>query len=891
MLRKFAVTILITFVLTVAVYFLFKGWGRSQASWALIPINASAVLTSDHLQDSVYHPTESPIDLKTLPLVSMAAETIPLLLWVTRDVPVYRRSLRDKTITFSFHERTTDPFGVIMYLPLRNEEEKTWWSHPNRPDTRVLRHTFQGEEITTIHNIKSRPMCSYIIRDEYLILSTYGDLIEDVIRKSGSDTEAFALRDQFKNVNDSRYGLNLYLKNTVWPALLSSVSPEGSPLSHFLSLFPMVQDYHLEQGQEGNIRFSSTGCDKEDNYVNDWLQGQEGRAFDSHRFIPQQTALLFRIASADSIEFRKRFLSWHEDHRTPAWDQLSYYLGRQREDLLASVGNELILCQLEETNRLTEGKLALVKYSNYDTLRPLLNRLARLATSETNVATDKYQGYDLFSIPINELPAGLYGPVFAGFPRTFVTYVAPYLVFSNSSQALRTYISDYENQITWQQSPELDSVLIRRNNFPQLALVASPRKVQNAGEYPAAPSVFSSKVESLVFECHLAQKQVYPSLHLLTTRRRTSDRVVNRTFLSSEMTWNKGHQSFVAIAQNSTEGSTQLLLTDHQNILLRPGPRFNTQVPITRLDGPLADIPYRVDFLNIGRPQLILATYNSLYCIDEDDNGLVTPIKMSLPSDKSITRLFRTEGGSEGSSRFIVLDSENNLFLWDRVNAVPRKINRFRSFEDIQYPITSLNQLGSRSLIITQGNGQLFLMKEDGIVRNGFPVDVLTRLTSAFTLTQNDSTAQPELVGISSYGELMRVDIQGKIVERRQLYRPEASSRYRTLFDDNSLDWLLVRSSDTRVAILSKQGRQLFEIANVLPQATIQYHFFGVDNRFISISSGGFTSLFDMKGNPLGDKPIPSEIPVRVSYQPTYDKLFIFGKTAGTYQVWTIKLR
>ncbi len=222
---------------------------------------------------------------------------------------------------------------------------------------------------------------------------------------------------------------------------------------------------------------------------------------------------------------------------------------------------------------------------------------------------------------------------------------------------------------------------------------------------------------------------------------------------------------------------------------------------------------------------------------------------------------------------------------------LPSKINRSIYFKNIQIPMVSLNQLGSRSLIITQKNGMVYLVKEDGVVRPGFPVDLLTRVESAFTWTQNTLTGQPELVGVTVYGELIRVDLSGKIIERKQLYRPESSSQFKTLFDDNSLDWLLVRASDTRVAILNKAGQELFEIGNISPNSTIQYHYFGVDNRFISIGSGGYTSVFDMSGNRLGDKPIRSDRPVRLAYQASYYKIFVFGHLGEKYQTWTIKIR
>ena len=182
-------------------------------------------------------------------------------------------------------------------------------------------------------------------------------------------------------------------------------------------------------------------------------------------------------------------------------------------------------------------------------------------------------------------------------------------------------------------------------------------------------------------------------------------------------------------------------------------------------------------------------------------------------------------------------------------------------------------------------------MKANGAVREGFPVDSLARTESPFTWTQNPSTGQSELVGVSVYGELIRISMDGKIKSQTQLLRPEPASQFKTVFDRNSLDWILVRSSANKAAFLTKDGNELFEIKNLLPNSIIQYHFFGVDNRFITIRSGNYTTIFDMTGKRLGDKPIPSELKVQLTYLPSYSKLLIFSRSEKKVQVWSIKLR
>ncbi len=885
--KRYTLPVIVLAILAVAAYLLLRG-RNSSAAWRFIPTSANAVLTSDRLQDSTFLVTEASINVKQFPLISQATESLSLLLWITRDIPVFESTLKGKLVTYSYHPRTSAGFGVIMYVPLDGQEEIDWWTKPNRPDTRVMRHTFQNTAITDINNTASKPVCSYIIRDKYLIVSQYGDLIEDVLRQSSSGGGSFPLQAKFERADDSGYGLNVYLDQSVWKNLIFKPLASQSTLVEYFKLFPAFQDYHLQDPEQSTVEFVSLGADRASGYAADWLDGLPGKPFDRHRHISQQTSLFFRIASGDSLAFGENFRDWHDGNGGAAWDKLGYYVGEARQDLITNVGSELILCQMEGNNSIIDGKLALIEYAHYDKLRPMLTKLAKLANEESNASLGKQQGYDLFSVPIPELPAALYGPLFAGFPRTYLSYVGPYLVLSNSSQVLQNYISDYENRLSWEQSPELDSVLISDRKPAQLALVASLRKVSSATH---GTGMFSTNVESVVFECLLDGRKSYPRLSILSKKRRTSGKVLNRTFLSSELEWTEGNTELVAISQNQLDGSARILVTDQQNQLLRFGAGSEEPSPFTQLDGPLVVQPFKADFLNIGRQQLILATARSLYAIDEDDKGIVTPIRVGLPSNRNIKQLVRIDGGSAGSSRFVATDEADDLYLWDNAGATPRKINRGKTFNEIISPVLSLDQLGTRSLIVTQSNGLVYLLREDGTIRSGFPIDMLARISGAFAWSQNPLTAQPELVGSSATGELLRIATNGSVQERRQLLRPQSSERFRTIFDQNSLDWLLLRTTATRAALLNKAGNEIFEIQDIAPGSVIQYHYFGVDNRFISVSSGGYTSIFDMTGRRLGDKPIPSEVPIRLSYQAAYYKVFIFGRNEGKYQAWTIKIR
>ena len=881
-------------VTAAAGYFLFQYSRGSAAAWKFIPSSALVVITSEHLQDSTYVATDAALDIKRLPLLDIASDNLSLLNLFSSDKKKLYNFLKSKAVSYSYHPRTSTEWGVIMYIPIANEEETKWLSAPRNPNIRALHHNFQDHRITDIIDSNSRPLFYYLVEDHYLIVSYYGDLIEDAVRASSINISSFKLKSNFSGINDSDYGTSIYLRNDAWKSVVSGDNINAN-FYEFGKNFPNFQDFHIDETKsKGGLSLKSTGTDAPDYYLADMVKDIPGAPFSGQKHISQQTSLLYRAAVVDRAAFQDEFASWHKKYKSESWNKLKYYVGNESNLLIENLGAELILCQLEENNSISDGKILLAEFSNYEKLRPVLKKLAKLSNEETNVSIDQYQGYDIYSVPIAELPSGLYGPMFTGFPRSYITYVAPYLVISNNSQVLQNYIVDYENQITWKQSPEYDSILSSAQSDAQLSLIVNLRKAQpRAGDGGVKKyNELVSKMESIVFQCKYEDDEAFPEITLLAKKRQTANKVLNRTFLNIDIEWPDIFDTELAALQNPIDGSSEILLTDIANNLLRTNNlKEGKTETIAKLNGPITTAAYKVDFLNIGRQQRIFATNRTVYALDEDDSTTVSTFTATLPSSEDITALYAIDGGVDGSNRFIIKDKAEELFIWESVTKLIRKLNRSVKFENIQSPVVALNQIGNRGFIVTQKNGKIFLLKENGTVRKGFPVDILTRTESPFTWTQNATTGQPELVGVSVSGELIRISLDGNITSRKQLLRPEPGSKFKTLFDRNSLDWILVRSLNSKTAIITKDGNDLFEIKDILPNSIIQYHFFGVDNRFITIKSGNYTTVFDMTGRRLGDKAIPSEMPVQLTYQPGYYKLLIFSRSEKKIQVWSVKLR
>ncbi len=890
MIKNKKILILLGVIITLAGYFLFKRLQVTDTYWKYIPSSSVVVISSNRIQDSTYFITEENIDAKRLPLLDIATDNLSILNLLTNDKKKVFELINKKQITYSFHPRSTTEWGVLIYIPT-TEKDRIWLNIPENQSIRALHHTFQDTKITDIYDLSSHPLFSYILKDDLLIASYNGELIEDVLRTTAIDLQTDDLKYKFSRNPLSKNGTHIYLHTEAWKSIIPEVD-KNNHFNFFSSNIPRFQDFYIYQDDDvANFGLESVGDKIPSYYLSQLFKAFEGSPFHNQKYVSQQTSILYRYAAKAKSDFHEHFLDWHENYKSDAWEKLNYHLGKERAVFINNLGSELLFCQLEENSSIGDAKIILAEYSGYEELRKTLQKLAKLSSEATNASQDKFQGYDIFAVNVTEFPSAILGPAFVGFPKTYITYVAPYLVMSNNAQVLQNYLVDFENQSTWKQYPEYDSILNNPKSMPQISMVVNLRKLQR-NESIKSYSELTTKLELIQFSCLYEGKKAYPQLILKPKERPTAAKVLNRTFLNLDIEWPELFDQKLSVLQNPTDGTSELLMTDKAFNLLHINNLKTGKIDnISTLDGHIISESFKVDFLNIGRQQRMFATSKSVYAIDEDEQHRFTVFSKSLPAGEEIENLYLIDGGADGSNRFIIKSKLNQIYIWENVTSGLRKINKTFRLDNIMGPIVALNQIGNRGFIIAQGNGKIYLIGENGNIKSGFPTDLLTRTNSPFTWVQNRINDQTELVGISNSGLLSQINLSGKIVSKKQLLRTQPGATFSLIYDKNALDWILTRSTRTKTAILDKEGNELFEIKDIQPNSTIQYHFFGVDNRFISIKSGSFSSLFDLSGKRLGDKAIPSELPIEVTYQPGYYKLLLFSKFESKIQVWSIKLR
>ncbi len=860
--------------------------------WNYIPDSASVVISSDKLQnrynaaDTLAGETFSSA-YRDLPLVSLAAGNLSLMSWFSRDEAQIYTFLKSKTITYAFHPLAGSRLGIVMYLPVKSELEEKWLNNPKDSSLRVSSHNFQGHIITDISNERSEALFSYILKSNYLIISQYGELIEDVIRNARSGGRQGENPMTEIALPEGKHDLSIYANGEAWRGF---VFPEGihPNVSAFLDILPARHGIHMEPPTSpGRLVMESQDIDARENPYYPLLSNQGGTPFTSTGYISQQTTHLIRLAVEKGDMFNQALLKWMKGRQSlPALTRFDQLAGKSKDTFLRAIGPEIILCVNESSGGISDSKVMLVRYENFENVKPVIRQMAD-KTGDGSAATTSFQGYEVYPVLIPDLMEALFGPVFKGFRESYLTYIAPYLVVGNSPQAIQNYLIDYENQLTWAHSPDLDSALFKKNTDAQLSLITNMSKAR-AGAGLNRTTLKSSLDQIATTQMSYSQKGRYADLSLALNYA-VSSRTKNKTELKADFEWKDEFPPAFSVTSDPGAGTSEIILTNkaHQLIGIDNGASGKPRI-LAQLDGPMVGRAFRADFLNIGRPQRIVSTAGYLYVLDEDENGIFT--LLSKPSASPTNALYRISHSLESGASFVLKGSDQNLYTWKTAGAVPSKLNLRTTFDDLLSPVVSFAKGNSNLYIATQRNGKIFVLDENGKSLPGFPVDMLSGISGPFAPVQNPSNGEIEIAGVNRQGELSQIDLNGQLKTRKQLLLPEAGSTFRTLYDENTLDWLILRQTSGKAALLSKDGKEIFEIVGLRPGFAIRYHYFGSDNRFISVVSAGFISIFDFNGNRIGDTPIPCLGALGINYEAARKELSIFSQAENKVQVWSVKL-
>lgn len=502
-------------------------------------------------------------------------------------------------------------------------------------------------------------------------------------------------------------------------------------------------------------------------------------------------------------------------------------------------------------------------------------------------ASDFYLGYEILYLAEEEFPAHLFAGKFPGFGQTFVTALEEVLIFTNSQQAMKLILDDFESGNTWgksSQAPDAKNGLSPTSGFTRLYLIDQIWENWTKTTNPSWSSFlqkYSGSFRSFPW-VSLKINQIQDKTEATLTFPHTSERKAKPTetgAISLQPSKNIPFKSALIFGPKSVinfqDQTEDILVQDTDNVLhlINSG---GEEVFAVKLSGPVVSDVFQIDFYKNGKLQLLLATEEKIYGIDR--LGDLLP---SYPFDlggESISHLNLVDYSNTKEYRYFISTNDGDLYLLDKNGKQLEGWNPLKLGERAISPPAHVRVPGKGDFMIAQTEkGRLHLFTRRGEKQTGSPIQLGESLKSALAVWQDPKAKSLQLVGITANGEVIHSNFSGEVGYRNQLIKEDRDSEFQLVQDQKGNDFVFISKQFNEVSVMDRTEKILFKTKVSDENLIYQYFDFGSNRQIFALTDlvQEFSYLYDLKGNLLTTMPLESTGPIQITHQSSQGQFLI----------------
>jgi hypothetical protein len=867
---------------------------------SLVPPGALLVIASDRLQDTTARQVQrTQISLRQIPVFDEARQRLDRFLYATADTATVLNFITGKDVHYSLHTITRNNLDFIFYIPLDGADDSFLrrLTNPDPRQYRVLNHTFSGQKILDLVSRSGDPIGSFILTDNFLIGSASGILTENVARNMNRLFPGTQPTPSFKTGTDLLAGL------AVRPEVLESLFSNAGSLVKLFLPEQMNLLFRRSSSQSHLIGYAvdDIGARRD---VAALFTGQTPRRIQAANLIPLSTATLYHIGISDATRFGRSLSRLLGSASSDFLKERFIQIEPATVPLYKSLGPDIMLCRMESPTGGLRQVLVLTS-QNGKQLVTAYQQAAFLAGAAKPQAPRNFLGHKTLLLQVPELPASLFSNLFSGFSQSWITQHGSSLIVANSEETMLDYLQQIQRGATWASDERQLDLLrgtLRPANFTAFARLNRAETIipaswplgwQNLLDHPDPALV---NLENMAYQASYGNENILSTVVLGRTTRRASQALLNKLLLVKKTELDATLISAPVLTGSLSEGPAQFYAhtSTGQFWLVMPDGEKTAQQTI---DGPIRSNTLAVDFLNNGRLQYLFMTDRTLYVTDPGQPD-VRPERIALPRGVNPTYLTRPRGSLQRNLAALVSHEDGHIYALDRQQKAFVRIMTSSKKAPLLPPFQVVPKPTGMHILAAQADGTLHFWQENGTELPHFPIrvertkpdepEVKFAGPALVTTGQTDT----DIHTVTDEGQLIALKQTGMIAKRSQLYRPVRNGVFQLLPDVDQTDWLLLRNTDTEIAILDQQGRRRFEVRALLPgQSNVRYHRLGAGIELISVKSGNFTSLYYLNGKLACDRPIPSDFPVTLQFDERTNELFALSNARQSVLLYSIRIR
>ena len=912
--KKTAVLITALIVLlVVGGYFLYEFWYKKPPIdiWQAIPSSAIMVYENSNVVKTWNELQVKPVwvSLQQIPYYQQLNLNIANLDSIPGEVGALDRVLRDQNFLCSLHMISKEAFDFLFYVKvgrLRDQEILSQIEDHYRSDNKFqfLQRNYQDFTINEFKKRGEDQFFSYIIHENYFMASFSPFLVEGVIRNLKDKR-----RTSFKDLNPALTRLkklenddgNLYVNAQQLPQFFSVFSPEKDridlePLKHLAQSIL----FDLEVNEEGLRCSGFTLTESVKGQFLESFLGQKPQEMRLKRLLSNRTALLYHFSYQEPekwLEVINNYWKTNQPNQIQNKATLQENYGFQTDNLGSWLGNELGLAVLESINPSQPDRLIYLKAADPNQALNQFNRLAEesAALSGDSLYKEPYAGLEIREIKVTEFPAKLLGGLFSGFGQCFVMLFDDYIILGSNIQTLKNLIRDIEREDVWSKSPTKNTFFESTLKEANLSVIVDMNRFWSLLEVQTTPKWmgFMQSYRTQLKRFDLAALQFsdvgdkfYTNLVLNHQNLSIATKPSNRYQFVQKVPVQTPLITKPFVVRNHANNAREVLVQDQEHFLYLISSEGRL-LWRDSLPGPIRGKVNQIDYFKNGKLQYLLATDRDLHLIDRTGQQ-VSGFPVTVPTEAMLRNVAPIDYDNSKNYRLIASDGIGNIYLFDKEGGLLEGWNpRTLKYQLVSAPV-HLRVRGKDCIVAVQENGLINILNRRGKLYPGFPVDVKGDINSPLFIEIGTDFDNTYFTAITQNGELVRFNLNGSILDKKQFYKPTRETLFGLSSDALSKDYVIYRQTGNRLGILDRDENLILEKDYLTPgKLQIQYYYFSSGNKVFAVtdSEQQFTYLYDQDGKLINDQPIESSQEIGLIYFEKLDKYQVYSIYAQQFSL------
>ncbi len=911
--KKTLVLLFVIVSITAGAFYYFKIYRQEKVDvWQLVPANAILAFENTNLIDNWNKVIESSIwqTIQKVPYFQTWQSGLIMADSLSGKDGSLDKLFRNKEFIISAHITSSQEFVFLFYLDFNDKGGKAVFNkvinslHTERTISRKSRF-YQGVELIELADKVKKTSFTYFIYKNVAVGSFTPFLVEDVVRNV---TDGF--KDTFKSQIAALHGIsklendegNIYIDFAKLPDLFAVLLKDGQD-TKINNLRKFTGDTFLDlKVMDHEVLFnglSVVDLASNSSYMGTFRNQNPGEIKVTN-FMPNNTALLYHIAFSDFAEWQSQLSKYWA---VSSNDQFQRFLDFEQKYTLNLdwIKGEVASAILETPNKDQPDRLIFIGADDTDVAFDIMNHFAEAVSQETkdSVYAEIYYDRSIVQIAYTEFPSLIFGHYFTGFENSFMTYYNEYLVFGNSMQVVKHFLNELENENNWGKS-------VRQNNFLENTLNESNFSLMvNTSYYWQMILDNLNDTWADSFKMYARQFKSFDRIAIqisnLDQRFYTSIAVGHQEKVAALPKNNrlKKTQSVYAISpiitkpfivKNHNNNKFEVLLQDSLNILYQISNEGAVLWGDSIRDKIVSEI-YQMDYYKNAKLQYLFATKSKIHLLDRNGD-YVENYPVTMKEGVVLEHLSVIDYDNSGRYRIMAVSTLGDIYLYDKEGNNLDGWKPKPMGERLAIPGFHIRVKGGDCMVALQQNGVLNVMNRRGELYPGFPIDLKTQVNKGLFVDIGNDFNSTSLVLVSEEGEVIEVNLKGKIMKREQMYKPTKESKFWLVKDALKKTYVIARQEYNKLSILNRNGEIIME-KNIISSGNlqVQYYNFSSDNQITVILDPDqeFAYIYGKDNKQITFEPLESSHKIGLLYSSRKKEYLLYRCFKNNFAVETFK--